>query len=69
MLLCLFILNQTDEEVAAAAEEQDGVREVVLEAPITEEKIRELKVGDVVIINGMMHTGRDAILMKQPQGH
>ncbi|KMK74995.1 fumarate hydratase [Alkalihalobacillus pseudalcaliphilus] len=54
-------LNQTDEEVAAAAEEQDGVREVVLEAPITEEKIRELKVGDVVIINGMMHTGRDAI--------
>ncbi|GAF67129.1 fumarate hydratase class I [Bacillus sp. TS-2] len=54
-------LNQSNEEVAAAAEEKESVREVVLEAPITEEKIRELKVGDVVIINGMMHTGRDAI--------
>ncbi|MFM1651371.1 fumarate hydratase [Brevibacillus sp. B_LB10_24] len=36
-------------------------REVVLQAPITEEQIRSLKVGDVVIINGMMHTGRDAL--------
>lgn len=43
---------------AANAEER---REVVLEAPITEEQIRSLKVGDVVIINGMMHTGRDAL--------
>ncbi|GMB09281.1 fumarate hydratase [Thermolongibacillus altinsuensis] len=37
------------------------VREVVLEAPITEEQIRQLKVGDVVRINGMIYTGRDAI--------
>jgi len=36
-------------------------REVVLEAPITEEKIRSLKVGDVVIVNGLVHTGRDAL--------
>jgi fumarate hydratase class I len=36
-------------------------REVVLEAPITEEKIRALKVGDVVLINGDMVTGRDAV--------
>jgi fumarate hydratase, class I len=36
-------------------------REVVLEAPITEEQIRQLKVGDVVRINGMIYTGRDAI--------
>ncbi|WP_139489511.1 fumarate hydratase [Brevibacillus dissolubilis] len=43
------------------AEGQPERREVVLEAPITEEQIRELKVGDVVIINGMMHTGRDAL--------
>lgn len=35
--------------------------EVVLEAPITEEKIRSVKVGDVVIINGLVHTGRDAL--------
>ncbi|GAE36414.1 fumarate hydratase [Halalkalibacter akibai] len=50
-----------EQEVAAGTEEASEVREVVLEAPITEEQIRELKVGDVVIINGMMHTGRDAI--------
>ncbi|GAC91568.1 fumarase [Anoxybacillus flavithermus NBRC 109594] len=36
-------------------------REIVLEAPITEEQIRSLKVGDVVRINGMIYTGRDAI--------
>lgn len=57
-----------DEEVsmdlaptAAASEEGESRREVVLEAPITEEQIRSLKVGDVVIINGEMHTGRDAL--------
>jgi fumarate hydratase class I len=36
-------------------------REVVLEAPITEEKIRSVKAGDVVVVNGMVHTGRDAL--------
>jgi len=36
-------------------------KEVVLEAPVTEEKIRSIKVGDVVVINGMVHTGRDAL--------
>jgi fumarate hydratase class I len=36
-------------------------REVVLEAPLSEEKIRSLKVGDVVLINGEMVTGRDAV--------
>ncbi|MCG1023349.1 fumarate hydratase [Sutcliffiella horikoshii] len=45
------------EEVAATSE----ASEIVLEAPITEEKIRSLKVGDVVRINGRMYTGRDAI--------
>ncbi|MGQ7276410.1 fumarate hydratase [Brevibacillus thermoruber] len=56
-----------DEEVPmdmtpAAIEQPAGERrEVVLEAPITEEQIRSLKVGDVVIINGLMHTGRDAL--------
>ncbi|WP_246943024.1 fumarate hydratase [Bacillus pinisoli] len=49
-------------EVAATSEEvKEETREVVLEAPITEEQIRELKVGDVVVINGMIYTGRDAI--------
>ncbi|QOR67032.1 fumarate hydratase [Cytobacillus suaedae] len=49
-------------EVEEAQEETNSEsREVVLEAPITEEKIRDLKVGDVVRINGLMYTGRDAI--------
>lgn len=42
-------------------------REVVLRAPITEEQVRALKVGDVVLIDGDMYTGRDqvhAYLMK-----
>jgi len=34
---------------------------IVLQAPITEEKIRSLKVGDVVLIQGEMHTGRDEL--------
>ncbi|MET3698675.1 homodimeric fumarase (class I) [Bacillus oleivorans] len=52
--------NETAEkEVAAATEAAPQV--ITLEAPITEEKIRSLKVGDVVQINGMMYTGRDAI--------
>jgi fumarate hydratase, class I len=44
-------------------EEEDATEQkvVTLQAPITEEQIRELKVGDVVQINGMMYTGRDAI--------
>lgn len=36
-------------------------REVVLQMPLTEEDVRGLKVGDVVILNGEMHTGRDAL--------
>lgn len=36
-------------------------KEVVLQAPITEEKIRSVKAGDVVVINGLVHTGRDAL--------
>jgi fumarate hydratase, class I len=36
-------------------------REVVLEAPLTEAQMRSLKVGDVVLINGEMFTGRDAV--------
>ncbi|MFJ7828229.1 fumarate hydratase [Psychrobacillus sp. NPDC096623] len=34
---------------------------VELQAPITEEQIRDLQVGDVVSITGRMYTGRDAI--------
>ena len=44
-------------------------REVVLTAPLSEASVRALKVGDVVLINGEMFTGRDnvhAYLMKNP---
>lgn len=47
-------------EKAAQSVPSEG-REIVLEAPLTEEQVRKLKVGDVVRINGMMYTGRDAI--------
>ena len=36
-------------------------REVRLQAPITDEQIRALNVGDVVLISGRMFTGRDAV--------
>jgi fumarate hydratase class I len=36
-------------------------REVVLQAPLSEETVRSLKVGDVVLISGRMFTGRDAV--------
>jgi fumarate hydratase, class I len=36
-------------------------REVALRAPITDEQIRSLKVGDVVLLSGRAYTGRDAV--------
>src|SRR5436190_7349167 len=36
-------------------------REVKLHAPLTEEDVRALKVGDVVLVSGRMFTGRDAV--------
>jgi len=36
-------------------------REVVLRTPITEEQVRALKVGDVVLLSGRAYTGRDAV--------
>ncbi len=36
-------------------------REVSLTTPVTEEQIGSLKVGDVVLLNGILHTGRDAL--------
>ncbi len=36
-------------------------REVVLTPPLTEAQMRALKVGDVVLINGEMYTGRDNV--------
>ena len=36
-------------------------REVALRAPLTEEQVRSLKVGDVVLVSGRMFTGRDEV--------
>jgi fumarate hydratase class I len=36
-------------------------REVALTSPLTEEQVRSLKVGDVVMVSGRMFTGRDAV--------
>jgi fumarate hydratase class I len=44
-------------------------REVILTPPLTEEAVRALRVGDVVLIDGELYTGRDAVhayLMKNP---
>jgi fumarate hydratase class I len=44
-------------------------REIALQAPISDEQIRALKVGDVVLLSGRVYTGRDAVhahLMKHP---
>ena len=53
-------------EAVAAGFPRTG-REIALRAPITDEQIRALKVGDVVLISGPVFTGRDqvhAYLMK-----
>lgn len=49
------------DEAAAAVTANAERREVVLNTPLSEADVRALKVGDIVIINGEMHTGRDAI--------
>ncbi|HEV3059176.1 MAG TPA: fumarate hydratase [Vicinamibacterales bacterium] len=36
-------------------------REVTLEAPLTEDAVRALRVGDLVMVSGRMFTGRDAV--------
>ena len=47
-------------EVVAAGFPRTG-REIALQAPITEDQVRSLRVGDVVLISGRMFTGRDAV--------
>lgn len=49
------------EENEASKVEETTSEIVKLTAPISEEQIRSLKVGDVVSIDGRMYTGRDAI--------
>jgi len=48
------------EKLMAGAGFQVSGREIRLETPLSEEKVRALKVGDVVLVNGPVVTGRDA---------
>ncbi|EXX86596.1 fumarate hydratase [Paenibacillus darwinianus] len=54
-------MKATAEETAAQAAAGAERREVRLKTPFTEEQVRSLHVGDIVIIDGEMHTGRDAL--------
>ncbi len=36
-------------------------REISLTTPLSEEAVRNLKVGDIVLLNGTIHTGRDSL--------
>jgi fumarate hydratase class I len=48
-----------------AMADQAGVvrtgREIALRTPLTEEQVRSLKVGDIVLVSGRAYTGRDAV--------
>ncbi|MBH8597488.1 MULTISPECIES: fumarate hydratase [unclassified Thermoactinomyces] len=60
-----WIYKDTGKKPSVQAEEKTNPvasgRKVELSAPITEEQIRQLRVGDIVILNGPIHTGRDAL--------
>ncbi|KAK3605166.1 hypothetical protein CHS0354_000836 [Potamilus streckersoni] len=56
-------LYRDDNEIKRLSQDEGFTltgREIILQTPISEEEIRKIKVGDVVIINGAVHTGRDA---------
>lgn len=36
-------------------------KEISLTTPVTEDQVRRLKVGDIVMLNGRVHTGRDSL--------
>lgn len=56
-------VRMTESDLLTAGESIDEAprKEIVLQMPLSEEDVRNLKVGDVVILNGEMHTGRDAL--------
>jgi fumarate hydratase class I len=58
-----------EKPMAEGAGFQRTGKEIVLKSPVTEAAIRNLTVGDVVLLRGDMYTGRDAVhahLMKNP---
>ncbi|KYD24841.1 fumarate hydratase [Geobacillus sp. FSL W8-0032] len=55
------LTKELEKVEAAAALEQGDTRVIDLVPPLSEEQVRQLRVGDVVRISGMIYTGRDAI--------
>jgi fumarate hydratase class I len=53
--------SEASETKQAASADAGERREFRLTMPLTEEQVRELRVGDIVILDGEMHTGRDAL--------
>jgi fumarate hydratase, class I len=53
--------NRPVEKMARSAGFPLSGREVVLTAPLSEQQVRALRVGDVVLISGEVFTGRDAV--------
>lgn len=56
-----WLYKDAPEDMQRPTEGFDEAKAVILQAPISEEQVRALKVGDVVLIKGEMHTGRDEI--------
>jgi fumarate hydratase class I len=56
-----WLYRDKEEKLTRPSEAFDTDNAIVLEAPISEEQIRKLKVGDVVLIRGEIHTGRDEL--------
>ena len=59
-----WLYRDPSQPIAAMADQAGFVRtgrEVVLKTPLTEEQVRALKVGDVVLLSGRAYTGRDAV--------
>jgi fumarate hydratase, class I len=56
-----WLYRDKPEEMQRPAGGFDVDKAIVLQAPVSEEVIRSLKVGDVVLIKGEMHTGRDEL--------
>ena len=59
-----WLYREPENPVMAMADQagfQRTGREVTLQTPISEEQIRSLRVGDVVLLSGRAYTGRDAV--------
>ena len=59
-----WLYREPENPVMAMADQagfQRTGREVALQTPISEEQIRSLRVGDVVLLSGRAYTGRDAV--------